>query len=180
MMQRDWRASSWLGIITAGAVWFPLCDYVADPTQFHEGVGKLVDQIGAVLANAGSSTLSDSDSELSDGVDIQSWGEDIFSVSEMREELERLRNEIVPQSSPDICESSGLEGAARPLCTLPALVPDLPTGVLVTDEMKTLLEAVLSPQAPPKIGFCGMGKWAHCDKLDHSAVSPRNLCAMRV
>jgi hypothetical protein len=42
-------------------------------------------------------------------------------------------------------------------CPLPAGVPPLPPGLRITEEMKQLLGALLSPTSVPQIGFCGMG-----------------------
>ena len=74
----------------------------------------------------------------------------MFSLEETRDELERLRVEIVPGK-----HSSAV--AVGELCPLPAMVPTLPTGLFVTTEMQSVLDAVLSDTSTPQIGFCGMG-----------------------
>eukprot|EP01047_Picozoa_sp_COSAG01_P093162 COSAG01_NODE_24361_length_781_cov_54.274194_1_plen_103_part_10 len=43
MLEKDWKASDWLGIITAGALWVPL--FPGD--TFEQGIDNLVDQIAA-------------------------------------------------------------------------------------------------------------------------------------
>ena len=44
------------------------------------------------------------------------------------------------------------------LCKLPAVVPNNPAGLRVTDEMKELLAALLvTPTVGHQVGFCGMG-----------------------
>ena len=74
-------------------------------------------------------------------------GATMFSLDETREELDRLRAEEAPSKQPT-------SGAA---CPLPAIVPTLPRGVLITAEMQNILDAVLSGESSPQIGFCGMG-----------------------
>ena len=69
------------------------------------------------------------------------------AVDDARGELERLRKDTQPAVFTASADRNGM-------CTLPALVPELPEGLRVTAEMKQLLALVLSP-SKKRIGFCG-------------------------
>ena len=110
MMEDDWKASGWLGIILAGKKWTPLF------SQFESGIEALVSEIKhqapsliPVPEGAGSNgrrrwPSSGAQGGRYGGTDargsIESWGEDVndvesvFSRQEMREELDRLRHDI--------------------------------------------------------------------------------------
>ena len=71
------------------------------------------------------------------------------SIDEVKGELLRLRGDT-DKSAPT---PGGAASSSR--ASLPALVPGLPAGILVTPEMEDLLSKLLS-SASPRVGFCGM------------------------
>ena len=93
MMSPDWKASGWLGIITAGALWTPMYD------DFETNAKKLILQIQRSV-DAVNSKFDDDDSDYcgeSEGEQTSTEdedGADDFSVDEMRAELERLMNDL--------------------------------------------------------------------------------------
>lgn len=152
MMQDNFTAKGWLGILTSGSIWTPMHDsnYVLD------GVDKLIAQAQHLVPGMrGGGDASDTASYLSDNTetfDVGAWGDAMFSFEETRGELERLRQETAaPSTGPTE------NGVGSTLCALPAMVPTLPRGVFVTAEMQSVLDAVLSDTSTPQIGFCGMG-----------------------
>jgi hypothetical protein len=55
---------------------------------------------------------------------------------------------------------SGGDGGDGPkMYSVPALVPQLPAGILVTTAMQEVIDSVLdvASSSTPQIGFCGMG-----------------------
>ena len=156
MMQEHFTAKGWLGILTSGSVWTPMYDASTVP----DGIDKLIAQGQHLVPGMrGEDDVSDTMSEASgDGTsssfDVGGWGDDMFSLTEMREELDRLREDIASSSraTSTLPRESGVS-----LCPLPAMVPILPRGLFVTTEMQSVLDAVLSDTSPPQIGFCGMG-----------------------
>ena len=75
-----------------------------------------------------------------------------FSTKDLRDELERMRKELV---APSVDE--GLATDRGKFATLPASVPDgLPPNMRVTEVMKTVREAVLSAEVK-HVGIYGMG-----------------------
>jgi hypothetical protein len=149
MMQPNFTAKKWLGILTAGSIWTPMHESVS----VVEGVSKLVVQAQQVIpgmredADANNDEASETSEQSS--FDVAGWGDEMFSLGEMREELERLRMETSP--------STAVNSTGSLLCALPAMVPVLPRGLFVTTEMQSVLAAVLSDTSTPQIGFCGMG-----------------------
>lgn len=73
-----WRASGWLGIVTAGCLWTRL----SDDTDFDAAVRQLYGQIQSTI---GDGVIVEGD-ELADSE---------TSTSEAKEELERLRDDLV-------------------------------------------------------------------------------------
>jgi hypothetical protein len=127
-----------------------------------DGVDKLIVQAQHVVPGMTSrlraddtDTFSEGSSEAGSLFDVGAWGDEMFSLSEMREELDRLRVETAPSSAGD--RSIIGDGIESLLCSLPAMVPVLPRGLFVTAEMQSVLDAVLSETSTPQIGFCGMG-----------------------
>lgn len=142
MMQANYTAKHWLGILTAGSIWTPMYDR----DDVHDGVGKLISQLHQHVPEmilAGYTDVGDSDSLV---------GEDLFSLAEMREELDRLR--VQSGLLKGKAAAIDAESSLRPL---PAMVPVLPRGLYVTADMQSVLDAVLSGVSAPQIGFCGMG-----------------------
>ena len=127
---RPWKASGWLGILTAGALYTPLYDR----GTFAESVQNLLRQIKVA-------------------VHVDQGAEDAgaaFSVGDLREELERLRAD----EAPDATRGVGADGARA----LPAEIPVLPAGLRVSAEMRQLRRMLLTPaSAKVRLGLHGMG-----------------------
>ena len=70
--------------------------------------------------------------------------EEDFSVAETRSELERLRAKNEPTKPV----------GSSDLCPLPADVMELPTGIQISEEMRTLLDKLTAPDSKPRLGFC--------------------------
>ena len=110
MMQKDYAAGGWLGIISAGKKWTPLYD---DAT-FEDGIGAIITEIRHVVPDdarpasedylsvpsaeqpdeAASATGGTGGGRSRDGIDIEAWGDSMFSLQDMRDELDRLRTSI--------------------------------------------------------------------------------------
>jgi hypothetical protein len=158
MMQPNFTATKWLAILTAGSIWTPM----HDEASIVEGVTKVIAQAQHVIPGMlkDADVNSDVASETSNNTasfDVAGWGDEMFSLSEMREELERLRIETAPSAAQRRTGSSSGDGSESLLCPLSAMVPVLPRGLFVTAEMQGVLDAVLSDTSTPQIGFCGMG-----------------------
>jgi hypothetical protein len=158
MMQPNFTAKKWLGILTAGSIWIPMYD----SASVVEGVTKLIAQAQQVIPRLlrHADATGDSASETSDNTasfNAGAWGDEMFSLTETREELERLRIETAPTVVRRENSSSIGDATESVLCSLPAMVPVLPRGLFVTAEMQSVLDAVLSDTSTPQIGFCGMG-----------------------
>ena len=158
MMQANWRASDWLGIITAGALWTPLYN------DFETGIKGIISQMEKSVAPAPTNTHGSEQSSTEDEVE--------FSVEELRGELGRLMADLhlakkeMTTSAAEANDRRLLEAVhMKPSvsavrggqCPLPAGVPPLPAGLRITAEMKQLLGALLAPASTSQIGFCGMG-----------------------
>jgi hypothetical protein len=120
MMQADWRASGWLGILTAGALWVPL----HDEAVFEQGVDALFGQISKLAPAAAAQLVSP----------------DATSLAELRTELDKLRSDLRRGHQKD--EDSDTEGS-RVLASLPAEVPVLPSTFRATAEMQSLKALLL-------------------------------------
>jgi hypothetical protein len=142
MLEKDWKASDWLGIITAGALWVPL--FPGD--TFEQGIDNLVDQIAAAAGTINMEMMTDA--EATDAAEADSG--DLFSLKEMRQELERLRADDA-QPTHHVAVADGGQ------CVLPAVVPELLEDCFVaSDSMHTLVDTVLSPTTR-RCGFWGTG-----------------------
>ena len=147
-----WKASGWLGIITAGTLWTQITEDLKD------SVDKLVLQIQRTLENrklTGESDTDDGDTDHSSTEDDELE----FSVDEMRAELERLMADL-RNNRPGARETSKIEGdVSKGMCVVPAGTPILPSGLRVTTDMEGLLKALLATRGTDtsQVGFCGMG-----------------------
>ena len=72
-----------------------------------------------------------------------------FSPEDVREELERLRNDEQPTAR--LTDAGGI-------CSLPSQVPELPQGLRISTEMKQVLATLLTSENR-RIGFAGMVRW---------------------
>jgi hypothetical protein len=148
----DWKATGWLGLITAGGLWISL-----DGGKIEDRVSDIADLIflstGADGGSVRSVEMTDDEQELDDV---------LFTVEDVREELSRLQDEISPTrgaSSADLPSTGGTAPAlnTNKLAALPAIVPADPLGFQVTEEMKRVREFMLAPDGPRQVGVCGMG-----------------------
>ena len=155
MMQADFTAKGWLGILTSGSIWTPMYE----KASVLDGVDKLIEQAQhLILGMRGlddASDIASETSESSEPFDVSAWGDAMFSIDDMREELERLREETAPATGST--RKSDSREIDVVMCDLPAMVPALPRGLFVTAEMQRVMDAVLSDTSTPQIGFCGMG-----------------------
>ena len=143
-MAKDWKASGWLSLITAG----PRCVELYDPATFKDGVAELVHEITKLLAVKAKATTSSQRLSAIEGTSDDL--DDIFSVEELRSELDRLR-----ESSQTSNNNDG-SGSIATHASLPNSVPAVPDGVRSTDVMRNVLQAVLHGKET-QVGFCGMG-----------------------
>ncbi len=133
-----WRASGWLGLITAGLLWTPLVE-----DTFEDNVAAIFSQI----------KLADPDftaTETTADVPEENRDDELFSLNEMREELERLRAD----SRKSVARGKKATGEQ---CALPAIVPALPDGLVVSDSMHKLVDTVISVSSKRRCGFWGSG-----------------------
>jgi hypothetical protein len=137
-----WRASGWLGLITAGSLWVRL----SDESQFDDSMRQLYSQIEQ---KAGAGVLADSD--VSD--------EGVASAMEAKEELARLREDLEAKTESQAV-TAVLADPSQP-ATIPAGVPKLPARFQSTEQIAELTRLVLSTRASemrmPRVGFWGMG-----------------------
>jgi hypothetical protein len=133
MMQEGWKAGGWLGIVTAGCLWTPFFD----ETKFTSNLESLVQQLTHHRPEmSGESTDDDDDYE------------EAFSLSDRQKELSRLQEDIT-----GVVKDDGSKGFK-----LPANVPDLPSALMITSEMRQLHKLLTGSQdTADKVGFYGMG-----------------------
>lgn len=146
MMAGDgWRASGWLGLLTAGALWTSLYD----ESTFDDNVQAVRGQIQQIME---SDSVEDNSAEnVEDGS---------LSPNEATEELARLRDDLTVTSqthtsAPAIVSHDPLHPA-----TLSAGVPKLPPRFRATEQIEELTRLVLSTSATDlarsRVGFYGM------------------------
>ena len=149
MMQPNFTAKKWLGILTAGSIWTPMYE----SASVLDGVAKVIAQAQQVIPGMLPAPDSDADPKLASTFDVAAWGSDeLFTLAEMRDELERLRVASAPANVGGSGDAGGGGGVGSLLCTLPAMVPALPCGLFVTAEMQRVLDAVVSDTSTPQIG----------------------------
>eukprot|EP01047_Picozoa_sp_COSAG01_P119325 COSAG01_NODE_48036_length_384_cov_2.407018_1_plen_128_part_11 len=119
---RSWQASGWLGVLTAGSLWTPLYD----AASFADNIPHLLRQI-----------------ELAVNPDHMAAAEGGFSVSDTREELERLRKDEQPAMAMRGEGGGGFAQRSGGMCVLPAQVPGLPDGLRIIPEMRQLLSSLM-------------------------------------
>eukprot|EP01045_Picozoa_sp_COSAG04_P006490 COSAG04_NODE_320_length_16877_cov_26.485401_1_plen_4766_part_00 len=139
-----WRASGWLGLLTAGSLWTRL----TDESQFDDSVRQLHEQIQKVVGAA------DADEEAETVTD-----EPEVTPDEAKDELERLRDDLGKNESQSAA-GPVLADPSQP-ATIPAGVPNLPAKFQPTTQIAELTRLVLSTSASDlamhRVGFWGMG-----------------------
>ena len=137
----EWRPSGWLGLITAGSLWTRL----SDESEFEDNVRQLHGQLQGVIGASPTPALDMAD-------------EGIATASEAKEELERLREDLV--SKDNTSNAAVLADPSQP-ATIPAGVPKLPPKFQTTEQIEELTRLVLSASASDmamsRVGFWGMG-----------------------
>eukprot|EP01047_Picozoa_sp_COSAG01_P057792 COSAG01_NODE_6725_length_3527_cov_1.558051_2_plen_237_part_00 len=146
LMQDGWKATGWLGLLTAGILWTRLTNsstFEADVRSLH---GQIQKAIGAVAEHR-----EDVIEEVCDGA---------TSPSEAKEELFRLRDTLEEPSRQATVLQGVMADPSQP-ATIPAGVPKLPARFQETQQIKELTRLVLSTSredmAMPRVGFFGMG-----------------------
>ena len=142
LMEGDgWKASGWLGLVTAGSLWVPL----HEEASFEENVRMLHGQLLKIVGEDGAD------------VDAAEESDSLVLPHEAKEELERLRESHEAAQS---TVSMVLADPTQP-ATIPAGVPKLPARFHATREIQTLTRLVLSTSpsdmAKSRVGFFGMG-----------------------
>ena len=141
-----WKASGWLGIVTAGALWTPL-----DLADFENSVDRIASQVKMVAITEKEETGA---SEGSDAVKAE--------LKRLREDLEAAtsRSRGVDLSKPAFDPSQP--------AVVPQPVPQLPKDFRETDaivQLRRLLTATRKNTGTvARIGFWGMGKLNHLDQ----------------
>jgi len=158
LASNEWRATGWLGILTAGSLWTPLAlddDFSHNMTniigQIQLAVPAMVEESVATLNHGRQPSIADA---VVDSLEAED--EIKLSLREMRAELERLRTESLASSATPMMFRSADSSFARP-CFLPAAVPELPPEIVVSPAMQQLVETLVSPDTTMKVGFHGMG-----------------------
>lgn len=94
-----------------------------DRDSVPDGIDKLIAQAQHLVpgmknsAYAGTDTASEC-SDNTESFDVGAWGDAMFSLDEMREELERLRDDTAPPSEAGAKRAT--DGTGNLLCKLPA------------------------------------------------------------
>ena len=142
-----WKASGWLGLLTAGALWVPLYE----DANFETNVRQLHGQLMKTIAGS-SAAFADEDEESEDAIAVMA------SSTEAIEELERLREAQVVASQRMV--AAVMADPTQP-ATIPAGVPKLPARFQSTEQIRELTRLVLSTSeddlSMSRVGFWGMG-----------------------
>ena len=144
-----WRASGWLGIVTAGCLWLNLDDE-GSPSSFDASIDRVVSQIKQLVA-----TVSQDDDEEAMAADTQQ-SDSSARVEDLKEELTRLRQDLDTSQSRDKSVKASAPGA---LADIPSLVPTLPRDFRETSAIQQLRDMLLGGglAGAAKVGFFGMG-----------------------
>eukprot|EP01049_Picozoa_sp_SAG25_P000483 SAG25_NODE_17_length_24192_cov_70.399452_13_plen_224_part_00 len=163
MMQADWKATDWLGILTAGKLYISMYSKrVAD-----ENIEQLAYQI-RIAAEAAASDDDDDDDD--DDVSVAAPAHatavrhsGVESLAETKGELKRLRQRMI--------DHSRVANTSETTAPLPVEVPDLPVFMLTTADMKQtkqlLGDAEGGPRAVMVVGMGGVGKTLYLAWLCH-------------
>ena len=135
-----WKPSGWLALITAGALWVSLLE----ESQMEDSVRQLHGQIQKVIGTT---------------LQVEDVGDEgVATASEAKEELERLRGDLV--QSTESSAASVLADPSEP-ATVPPGVPKLPPKFQCTEQIRELTRRLLSTAARDmsmsRVGFWGMG-----------------------
>jgi hypothetical protein len=158
-----WRASGWLGLLTAGALWTPMHDHAT----FSADVANLVKMVvQATASNAASLNAEATAAAATVGKAEPDGDDDGATVAGLRRELDQLRVELSAHAAST--HATNVDG----LAVLPGEVPVLRDNLATTPGMlsakQTLLASSASsrglaissknqPAAGSKLGTFGMG-----------------------
>jgi len=140
MMESNWRATGWLGIVLAGALWCPLQEQ-----SFDADIDKLVSQIRQAVPNSTSFDHGNS----------TSFDDEIVGISrhELREEFARLRADVESSHAVEFHLDTNAPAA------LHVGVPKLPSDLRETECIRYIREVLLRKGDPTeyakmRVGFC--------------------------
>ena len=126
VLQGDgWSADDWLGLITAGALWTPLCD----EQTFESGADSLHEQICKTAP--ATSTVAKTVAKTGDASGQQ--------IEDLRQQIEDLRRQVAAPVAP----RAKKENDKNALAPVPADVPPLADNFQGTPDMETLKELLL-------------------------------------
>eukprot|EP01047_Picozoa_sp_COSAG01_P016073 COSAG01_NODE_815_length_13388_cov_9.880211_4_plen_214_part_00 len=179
----SWKASGWLGIVTAGMLWTPL---IGD--EFEASIDQIVQQIRAVIPPE---ILEDSDSDADSDADVDAdtdtdgtvhpgyssvgAARPLTASMDTKAELERLRSELMATSTKRVKPVGSDQHLfdAHGLAAVPTQVPELPRNYRSTEAIRKLRLHLTTDESLTKVkrvGFFGMGGIVSCP-------GPiRNLC----
>ena len=144
-----WKATGWLGLLTAGSLWVPL----HEEADFDDNVLQLHGQLMKIIKNSADASGEDEDE---DGLNAAT-----ASSTEAIEELGRLREaQEAAASSQSTVVAAPPADTSQP-ATIPAGVPKLPVRFQATEQIRELTRLVLSTSerdlAMPRVGWYGGG-----------------------
>jgi hypothetical protein len=156
--QPDWKASGWLGIITAGCLWTPLA------SDIERAADDIVAQIKVVVPKETISRWESADYDSGPASNITTDRPQAVSKQDVQEEtvaeLARLKAEL------DAVHRGKLASAGMPMfeagqpAAIPAPVPQLPRDFRETPaivELRRMLTTDSADGGPRRIGYWGRG-----------------------
>eukprot|EP01048_Picozoa_sp_COSAG05_P011210 COSAG05_NODE_1042_length_6066_cov_2.922742_2_plen_1109_part_00 len=159
MMQDNWRATEWLGLLTAGSLWTPL----HDASTMQENLPRLVEQIKAAVPTIAATVSANATKSDSKAAAMISSGES-DELQALRSELDSLRGDLAKKATQrDAVDDEALSV----LAPIPAEVPALSLNCRPTADMEKLKRMLISTDSDgstmavtatkSKIGALGMG-----------------------
>eukprot|EP01051_Picozoa_sp_SAG22_P006380 SAG22_NODE_416_length_10804_cov_4.791126_4_plen_1245_part_00 len=131
MMEKNWEATGWLGIVTAGILWTPLYD---DDT-FAANIGALCDHVAKYVMPTAHATAP------------------VLRKADVQIDVDRLREDLRGETK----EAADTSAGVQELAMLPAEVPILPSSFRKLPAMVSLKEKLMDPASDGRIGFFGLG-----------------------
>ena len=162
-MQDKWRASEWLGILTAGLLWTPL----HDATTLTQNLQGLLEQIKVAVPGTTVVLIDPESSRAAIPAPVAVSGESM-EMQSMRGELNSLRADLAQAVTQRSSAEEAKAAAGLILAPMPAEVPPLSLNVQPTPDMHKLKSMLLSGDSggdsttavtseKSKIGALGMG-----------------------
>lgn len=169
IMQEGWRASEWLGLVTAGLLWTRLHN-VSTREQDLQGLIEQIKQAVPTIAHETAEALPPTKAPIK----VEDAGES-EDVQALRSELDTLRRDLAQaRRSSEPAKAEGDQGPhaeahlASELAAVPAMVPALSLNVRPTPDMEKLKAMLISAaddsnatmavtSEKNKVGALGMG-----------------------